>query len=159
MFAGTTWGTQFEERATHVKNKLRNKYQSVVETPYWSDDEVTELGYNLRAGVMAWQGVQKSIRRRLAWDAVAYLRCIDDGQYFAVASVEMQNIIKSEKENWRSSVVGRVDNRKFIELNRHCRQCGKSFKSWYRQRFCNSGCRRQWDKLRWQNRTKATGRE
>jgi hypothetical protein len=75
--ASTHFATDFEERCQFVKEKLRNKYSRVMQTPDWDTGEIKTLGYSIKTTVKKWQSLRDSLKPRLAWNHTSYLACID----------------------------------------------------------------------------------
>lgn len=96
--AGTAWPINFEARAEYVKRRLEIKYKTILKTK-WDPEEIQELGFNLKTAVKSCMQKQKSIRARLAWNAMAYLQQIDDGRFFVATDAAIRIIIKNEKKN------------------------------------------------------------
>lgn len=86
--AGTVWPKNFELRAAHVKDGLRNRYRKLLQAPDWAEDELDELKYNLRKGIMVWQKQKEILKERLAWSAMSYLSSIDHSSSFVPTFVE-----------------------------------------------------------------------
>src|SRR5215471_17155100 len=59
VLAGASWATDFEERCRYVKDRLRQKYKRVLDTPDWSKSEVGALGRALKRRVKAWQELKE----------------------------------------------------------------------------------------------------
>ena len=97
--AGVVYPTDFVERSLHVKEKLRSRYHRHLRTPEWSDEELDELGYNLRKGVTAWEKQVKILRERLAWNAVNYIQSIDQCSVFVVDFVKQDFLELTKKIN------------------------------------------------------------
>lgn len=73
LFAGTNHPFNFEERCSHVRERIRSRYWKVLNAPVWTEEEISELGYNLAVGIKAWMKLRQTVERRLAWDVTAYL--------------------------------------------------------------------------------------
>jgi len=99
---------RFEDRVKYVKKKLKSRYKKALETPEWSEEELSELGQSLREAAVLWREQQRFIRKRVAWDAETYLRSIDTGNDFAQANAEMTSIILKEKERMRRAKLSNV---------------------------------------------------
>jgi len=97
-FAGTEFSYDFEQRCLSVKRKIRKKYIKQLETPDWSNDEVAEIGYNLRRMVTKWQRLKPIIQQRLAWSVPAYLGLIDHRSVFVPVDANSNFTTMSEKE-------------------------------------------------------------
>lgn len=50
-----------------IHHWLAIRYGRILELPAWSDDELDELGYNLKTDVVAGQRRRRQIANRLAW--------------------------------------------------------------------------------------------
>nr|WP_314257977.1 hypothetical protein [uncultured Devosia sp.] len=50
-----------------IHHWLAIRYGRILELPAWSDDELDELGYNLKTDVEASQHLRRQIANRLAW--------------------------------------------------------------------------------------------
>jgi hypothetical protein len=111
--AGTDWSSDFWERCELVKNKLRGRYARWLNTPDWDDEEIAELGYNLRTNVTAWQEQKKIARTRIAWNAEPYLASIDHNSYFVQMHVEIGISIRNEKAKLRSIDAGASPTRQY----------------------------------------------
>lgn len=98
-FAGAGFATKFEDRARHVKARLRNKYRKQLATPEWSEDELDDIAQSLRGSVRAWDETKRRSQERLAWNAEAYLASIDHNNDFAQAVAAVQPITSSERRN------------------------------------------------------------
>jgi 5-methylcytosine-specific restriction endonuclease McrA len=56
-----------QERKTHLKKRLRRRYKKLLEMPNWAEDELKEIGPNLRHYILAGISKKESIERRLRW--------------------------------------------------------------------------------------------
>jgi hypothetical protein len=83
VIAGTAHPYNFELRAEFVKDKLRKKYNKLLESLDWENSEIKELGRNLKGKISSWEKRKKIERGRIAWNAVFYLASIDHGNDFA----------------------------------------------------------------------------
>lgn len=120
------WPFDFEARDRLVKTKLEERYGSILKRPDWDEDEIEELGSNLRAGVIVCRNEKDRLRKRLAWNAVEYLSYIDHSNAFAQFGAKIDITIKSEKGSSKNTKIGRfcsscgakIDHRKS-----KCRRC------------------------------------
>lgn len=55
------------ERRACAQKHLRKKYLAYVKMPAWTQEEIDELGPNMRAEVIRGLKIQASVRPRLAW--------------------------------------------------------------------------------------------
>lgn len=58
----------FEDKATFIRGGLSAKYQHVLQKPEWTDDEIDELGKNMRAKIRALMVAREVMLRRISWD-------------------------------------------------------------------------------------------
>lgn len=100
-FAGTVWSRDFRARCNHVKLRIREKYQKVLETPEWSDHEIKQLGRNLKSKVKPWRELRSLVQERLAWNVEAYLACIDRNNAFALWRAEIDSTTSNASSSWR----------------------------------------------------------
>lgn len=102
MLAGVYHPTDLVSRIRHVRVSLERKYQRVLQTPEWADDELNELGRSLKGRVKRWQKLRKIVLRRIVWNAESYLKNIDPISYSALIAAGFDAIegIKREK-SWR----------------------------------------------------------
>ena len=77
-FAGTEWSFDFEMRVGYVKAKLRKRYRRFLETPEWSDDELSELEPVLRASCRGARLQRDLAIERLAWNPDSYLASLGE---------------------------------------------------------------------------------
>lgn len=104
LFAGTAYCADFAERARHVHTKLRKKYGRLLAVPEWSQEEIAETGPGIKSVLKRWKVEVSDIKRRLAWDAVSYLRLIDRSGEMEAASAEMAKAIARDKKRFRKAV-------------------------------------------------------
>lgn len=91
-FAGTEWPDDFEARAQHVKGKLAQRYAKEIATPEWRDDELRQLGPNLRREAIRWRKRCEIARRRIVWNAIVYLLFIDRNNDFVVIDADFAHL-------------------------------------------------------------------
>lgn len=89
-------GLDLGERFDFVKRRLRDKNKRLLDTPQWSDEELDELGPNLRRQAAAWTSNKSVIEKRLGWEPWAALARlgVDEAEVEYVLSGalrEMQN--------------------------------------------------------------------
>ncbi len=51
----------------YIQQRLRKKYATFLNMPYWSEDEIAELGHTLRTNVRNGLATKEWIIQRLAW--------------------------------------------------------------------------------------------
>ena len=56
-----------QAKKKYLKTKLRKRYKKVLEMPRWDQDEVEELGYNLRTFVQGSIDQKELVLERLRW--------------------------------------------------------------------------------------------
>ena len=56
-----------QERKAYVKEKLRRRYQKLLDMPPWSQDELDVLGYALKTHVEASIKARDFVKQRIAW--------------------------------------------------------------------------------------------
>jgi hypothetical protein len=66
-FASNHHPTKFEARRELVKRRIREEYRAVLETPYWSPEELEPLGDSLRLATKAWSALRREVEARLAY--------------------------------------------------------------------------------------------
>jgi hypothetical protein len=88
----------FKERADFVKEKIRERLKSQLQTPDWSSEELEEVGHSIRGGIAAWQNMREIAKDRVAWNAIRYLAKIDESSEFMTVYVECEFL---EANNWR----------------------------------------------------------
>jgi hypothetical protein len=98
-FAGIACPTDFEARAQFVKNKLKKKYKRHLRSPDWSNDEMSEIGFNLKTGVKVWQKQREIARDRVAWNAISYLASIDHSNDFVPIFAEV-DFLEQVRKNY-----------------------------------------------------------
>jgi hypothetical protein len=54
-------------KRAYIQSKLRIKYRKLLDSPEWSEAELSELGFALRQSVMNDLQFKKRIRARIAW--------------------------------------------------------------------------------------------
>jgi hypothetical protein len=67
-------GTLFDsvlEKLNFIKEKRRGKYHRVLSEPEWTDDELSELGKNLRSSIAATQRARLVVLSQLEWNPLA----------------------------------------------------------------------------------------
>lgn len=101
--AGTDYPYNFSARAALVKSKLRNKYSRLINTPEWSQDEIRELGRNLKTSVKGWANKRTVVMRRLAWNPIAYIAGIGGKEFLALDS-ETNATPGDERESFRKQL-------------------------------------------------------
>lgn len=88
LFAGTSWPYNLGNRVQLVHTKIARRYRRVLATPDWEDEEIEELRGQLKTRVKTWVELKRIVQRRLAWNAVSYLACIDRGKHFVPWNAE-----------------------------------------------------------------------
>ena len=101
IIAGNKYAYDLEMRALIVKDGLKHKYKKVLKCPDWTEKDLSELGHNLKSGVLEWQIKKSKLSRRLAWNAIKYLISIDHNNYFVQFYAKIGIIIKLEKNKLR----------------------------------------------------------
>jgi hypothetical protein len=96
-FAGTEFSLDFQARVHHVKRKLLSRYKRWINTPDWSEEELLELGQNLKLKAKKWQIDKAVAQRRIAWNAMSYLRAIASTRDFVLTYVEQSTTTESEE--------------------------------------------------------------
>lgn len=107
-FAGTEWPTDFLKRCRHVKDKLEKKYYKLAHLPEWSDDELDEIGYGIREGILQCRGESRRAKRRVAWNAMVYLQSIAPDRNFVSRFAEEDISEAESRRNLQSSIVSSV---------------------------------------------------
>jgi len=97
--AGTNYPTDFVNRASRVKERLRNRYQHQMETPDWSQEEIDEFGRNLKAEVLKWEKTTRIAKERIAWNAISYLASIDQCNDFVQTYAE-EDFLEQNRWKW-----------------------------------------------------------
>jgi hypothetical protein len=59
------------ERAAHLAERIEERYRSVLATPFWSDDELAELGYTQRTYVL-----NRQLERQLVLDRIRHANAV-----------------------------------------------------------------------------------
>ncbi len=54
-------------RKKEIARYLRRKYWKLLKMPYWTDEEIDDLGYNLRSGLNEAQIVKRFIEQRIRY--------------------------------------------------------------------------------------------
>lgn len=54
-----------EERAHEIAERLTRRYSKELKAPYWSEEELAELGPTLRDSIVAKQSVRKEVLERI----------------------------------------------------------------------------------------------
>ena len=88
----------FKERATFVKEKIRENLKAQLQTPDWSPEEIDEVGRNMRDQIAAWQKMREIAKDRIAWNAIQYLKEIDETCDFLPVYSESEFL---EANKWR----------------------------------------------------------
>lgn len=99
--AGTDHPHNFSARAALVHAKIRNKYKRLVDTPNWSEDELKELGKNLKSSVKSWAGRREALLRRLAWNPFSYLGGLGGGKDLVAIDQDVAQSPGREREGFR----------------------------------------------------------
>lgn len=99
FLAGVHHPTDLVSRIRHVRQAIEKKYRRVLETPEWSDEELSELGRGLKEDITKWRNLRRTVLRRIVWNAESYLKNIDPTSYSALISAGFDAIegIKREK--------------------------------------------------------------
>lgn len=79
---GNSNPTDFEARVRSVKDFLQKRYAKILNNPEWADEEIRELGYNIKKIVKGVEGARRVIKKRLDWDAASYIAVIDTEGHF-----------------------------------------------------------------------------
>lgn len=98
LLAGVNWPYDFQRRAKYVLERLRLKYRREMETPDWCGAELKQLRGGLKGMVKKWQERKDYVARRLRWNALAYLACIDHDDVVARMQDEMAASPKLARE-------------------------------------------------------------
>jgi hypothetical protein len=65
--AGGTVFASFEDKAQFIKDYLAHKYRHVLDSPEWDEDELAEMGHNLRSKIAAAETARKIMQQRISW--------------------------------------------------------------------------------------------
>jgi len=57
------------QKRRYIQNQYKIKYAKILDSPHWRDDELDELGYNLRSHIEHNMYKYKIIKQRLRWPA------------------------------------------------------------------------------------------
>lgn len=57
----------FAEKQAYIITKLKKKYQKIITTPEWTEDELVEMGPGLQGHIRMFSEAAKSLRRRVDW--------------------------------------------------------------------------------------------
>jgi hypothetical protein len=95
--AGTQHPYNFTDRYEYVNRKLRKKYKRQLKVEDWEDKELAEVSYRLRIYILKWQKIKEWLRKRVAWNVIAYLSSIDRNKSFVEILAEPNIIIEEEK--------------------------------------------------------------
>lgn len=82
FLAGTSYPTDFWKRVNLVKEKIKKRNRKLVNMPFWSKEDLNELGPNMRRDVEIWQRKKRIVHSRLAWNVESYLASIDKNNAF-----------------------------------------------------------------------------
>ena len=74
--AGTEHPFDFARRVELVKEKIKKRNKKILDMPIWHQDEIEELGPNMRRQVILCQNKRRNVHRRLAWNAFAHIAFI-----------------------------------------------------------------------------------
>ncbi len=55
------------ERKEAVKSYLRKRYARILKTPLWTEEEIDDLGYNLKRMVQNRQNLKQVVAQRIRW--------------------------------------------------------------------------------------------
>src|SRR5690606_32573551 len=102
--AGTEFPEDFESRANLVNQKIRRKYRKEIASIDWHDDEIKSMGRGMQRGLKEWKEAVRIAKQRAAWNAVDYLRLIDQAESFAQIHVDKAGTTRRERLKWRSIV-------------------------------------------------------
>jgi hypothetical protein len=83
VLAGTVLPLNFKKRCAHVRNRLRQRNKRFLYAPVWDDEDLIELGPNLKKEITLCQQKKNIARARIAWNVEAHLACIDKSKDFA----------------------------------------------------------------------------
>jgi hypothetical protein len=99
--AGTQHPYNFTDRYEYVNRELRRKYKRQLKIEDWEDKELAEVSYRLRIYILKWQKIKEWLRKRVAWNVIAYLSSIDHNRHFVETPVEQNIITEKEKSLFR----------------------------------------------------------
>lgn len=94
------WPYDFQERAEGVKEALRIRYERVLRIPEMSEEELEDLGTNLKIRIKQCQERKRVEEKRIAWNAMPYLACIDHSNVFAQIFAEHLFINELTRKSW-----------------------------------------------------------
>jgi endogenous inhibitor of DNA gyrase (YacG/DUF329 family) len=118
--ASTEYPFDFAKRASFVKRRIKERYRHLDSHAEWTEDEIKELGYSLRAKITAWGEAQRVFDNRIDFDSIAYL-----------------SILTEQAGSGSDKFRGEIDNRK----KTNCPFCGKRFVQANGKMFCSISCR------------------
>lgn len=65
--AGAKIFESLEEKADYIQFRLAERYKRLVKTPFWTEEQVTDLGPSLRRSVVVWKEAKDIVEKRLKW--------------------------------------------------------------------------------------------
>ncbi len=75
------------ERAEHVAIRLSQKYEKLLNSPYWSDEEIEELDNYIQSKVIGEQARKQIILNRIRWArAVSAMEFLDNKTVWAAVN-------------------------------------------------------------------------
>ena len=72
--AGNKVFTYVDDKREYIQERLKTKYRKVINMPFWSDEEIKELGYNLRKDIKIQQLARVWILNRINYPIEIYSR-------------------------------------------------------------------------------------
>ena len=64
---GASYQNTLAERKSELKKRLRRKYKKVLQTPDWTDEELSKLGYTLQTYITHCLYLKEILKKRLKW--------------------------------------------------------------------------------------------
>ena len=64
---GATIQESLTARKAYLKKKLKQRYKKVLKMPKWTEEELNQMGKNLRSSIIASMNEKELIKKRIAW--------------------------------------------------------------------------------------------
>lgn len=106
LTAGFRHPFDFEVRAKYVLDRYRVKYTKLLAST-WTLEEIEELDGHLQEGMRQWRANKQRLLRRIAWNAISYIRSIDRDNIFAPVHVDRKlttSVKERSTEKWSTEL-------------------------------------------------------
>lgn len=74
---GDRFPFSFWDRCDEAKRRIEKKHAHALAFPHWDEEDLEELGPNMRRNVKLWQRKKRIAHARIAWNVRAYLLSIE----------------------------------------------------------------------------------